>query len=166
MLTALLGCAMQSVLQISPTPSAFSMAVAAGATLVRIGGTATVWAQAEVPESQAALLKPGTPVRATSTTPLQALFLLNDPLVHAQAQGFAGQLQAAAGDDRARVGLAFHQLLARPATAEESARAIEFLDAARTSLRSHGTPDERLETDAWAALARSMFRLTEFVYLD
>lgn len=42
------------------------MAVAAGATLVRINGTATVWAQAEVPESQAALLKPGTPVRATT----------------------------------------------------------------------------------------------------
>jgi len=42
------------------------MAVAAGTTLVRIAGTATVWAQAEVPESQAALLKPGTPVRATT----------------------------------------------------------------------------------------------------
>lgn len=42
------------------------MAVAAGATLVRIGGLGTVWAQAEVPESQAALLKPGTPVRATT----------------------------------------------------------------------------------------------------
>ena len=42
------------------------MAVSAGATLVRIGGLSTVWAQAEVPESQAALLKPGTPVRATT----------------------------------------------------------------------------------------------------
>jgi membrane fusion protein, copper/silver efflux system len=42
------------------------MAVAAGATLVRIIGTGTVWAQAEVPESQAALLKPGTSVRATT----------------------------------------------------------------------------------------------------
>ena len=42
------------------------MAVAAGATLVRIAGLGTVWAQAEVPESQAALLKPGTPVRATT----------------------------------------------------------------------------------------------------
>jgi membrane fusion protein, copper/silver efflux system len=42
------------------------MAVSAGATLVRINGTGTVWAQAEVPESQAALLKPGTPVRATT----------------------------------------------------------------------------------------------------
>jgi membrane fusion protein, copper/silver efflux system len=42
------------------------MAVAAGTTLVRINGIGTVWAQAEVPESQAALLKPGTPVRATT----------------------------------------------------------------------------------------------------
>ena len=42
------------------------MAVSAGASLVRIAGLSTVWAQAEVPESQAALLKPGTPVRATT----------------------------------------------------------------------------------------------------
>jgi membrane fusion protein, copper/silver efflux system len=42
------------------------MAVSAGATLLRITGTGTVWAQAEVPESQAALLKVGTPVRAST----------------------------------------------------------------------------------------------------
>ena len=42
------------------------MAVMAGATLFRINGTASVWAQAEVPESQAALLRPGAKVRATS----------------------------------------------------------------------------------------------------
>ena len=42
------------------------MAVPAGTTLLRITGTGTVWAQAEVPESQAALLKVGTPVRATT----------------------------------------------------------------------------------------------------
>ena len=42
------------------------MAVTAGATLFRINGTASVWAQAEVPESQAALLRPGAKVRATS----------------------------------------------------------------------------------------------------
>jgi len=41
-------------------------AVAAGATLLRIAGTDTVWAQAEVPESQAGLLKVGTPVRAST----------------------------------------------------------------------------------------------------
>lgn len=40
--------------------------VSAGATLFRIQGTRTVWAQAEVPESQAALLRPGTTVQANS----------------------------------------------------------------------------------------------------
>ncbi len=42
------------------------MTVMAGATLVRINGLSTVWANAEVPESQAALLRPGTKVQARS----------------------------------------------------------------------------------------------------
>ena len=40
------------------------MTVMPGATLFRINGFATVWANAEVPESQAALLRPGTRARA------------------------------------------------------------------------------------------------------
>ncbi len=42
------------------------MTVMPGATLFRINGLATVWAQAEVPESQAALLRVGAAVHATS----------------------------------------------------------------------------------------------------
>jgi Cu(I)/Ag(I) efflux system membrane fusion protein len=42
------------------------MTVMAGATLARINGLGTVWANAEVPESQAALLRPGARVKATS----------------------------------------------------------------------------------------------------
>ncbi|WP_428420445.1 efflux RND transporter periplasmic adaptor subunit [Methylibium sp.] len=42
------------------------MTVMAGATLFRINGLGTVWANAEVPESQAALLRPGAKVQATS----------------------------------------------------------------------------------------------------
>jgi Cu(I)/Ag(I) efflux system membrane fusion protein len=42
------------------------MTVMAGATLFRINGTGTVWAHAEVPESQAALLRPGTRAQARS----------------------------------------------------------------------------------------------------
>jgi Cu(I)/Ag(I) efflux system membrane fusion protein len=40
--------------------------VMSGTTLFRISGLSTVWANAEVPESQAALLRPGAKVRATS----------------------------------------------------------------------------------------------------
>jgi Cu(I)/Ag(I) efflux system membrane fusion protein len=42
------------------------MAVMPGATLFRINGLRTVWAQAEVPESQAALVRPGARVQARS----------------------------------------------------------------------------------------------------
>ena len=42
------------------------MAVAPGATLFRINGLSTLWAQAAVPESQAALLRPGAKVQVTS----------------------------------------------------------------------------------------------------
>jgi Cu(I)/Ag(I) efflux system membrane fusion protein len=42
------------------------MTVAPGATLFRISGLATVWANAEVPESQAALVRRGAKVEATS----------------------------------------------------------------------------------------------------
>lgn len=42
------------------------MTVTAGTTLFRLNGLGTVWANAEVPESQAALLRPGTRVRAKS----------------------------------------------------------------------------------------------------
>jgi Cu(I)/Ag(I) efflux system membrane fusion protein len=42
------------------------MTVMPGSTLFRINGTGTVWANAEVPESQAALLRPGARVQARS----------------------------------------------------------------------------------------------------
>ena len=42
------------------------MTVMPGATLFRINGLSTVWANAEIPESQSALLRPGARVQATS----------------------------------------------------------------------------------------------------
>ena len=42
------------------------MTIMPGATLFRINGLSTVWANAEVPESQAALLRPGVKVQAKS----------------------------------------------------------------------------------------------------
>ena len=42
------------------------MTVMPGATLFRINGLRTVWAHAELPESQAALVRPGTQVQANS----------------------------------------------------------------------------------------------------
>ena len=50
------------------------MTVAPGATLFRINGLSTVWANAEVPESQSALLRAGTKVQARSPAAPGAVF--------------------------------------------------------------------------------------------
>ncbi len=50
------------------------MTVMAGATLFRINGLSSVWANAEVPESQAALLRPGARVQARSPALPGAVF--------------------------------------------------------------------------------------------
>ena len=50
------------------------MTVAAGATMFRINGVGTVWVNAEVPESQAALVRPGVKVEARSPALPDATF--------------------------------------------------------------------------------------------
>jgi len=50
------------------------MTVMSGGTLFRINGIGTVWANAEVPESQAALLRPGAKVQARSPAAPGATF--------------------------------------------------------------------------------------------
>ena len=50
------------------------MTVMAGATLFRINGLGTVWVNAEVPESQARLLRPGAKVQAMSPALPEATF--------------------------------------------------------------------------------------------
>ena len=50
------------------------MTVMSGATLFRINGLGTVWANAEVPESQSALLRPGAKVQARSPAAPGATF--------------------------------------------------------------------------------------------
>jgi Cu(I)/Ag(I) efflux system membrane fusion protein len=48
-------------------PAREGMTVMAGAPLFRINGLSTVWVNAELPESNAALVRPGTPVEARAT---------------------------------------------------------------------------------------------------
>ncbi|MDB6174631.1 MAG: Planctomycete cytochrome [Chthoniobacteraceae bacterium] len=107
-----------------------------------------------------------TPQRAASTTPLQALYLLNDPLVHEQSRRFATRLLAEGNDDEARLQLAYALAFARPADASELEQALGFLTTARARLSATGTADSKLDAEAWQALVRVLFRLNEFVYLE
>ncbi len=74
------------------------MTVTAGTTLFRINGTGTVWAQAEVPESQAALLRPGAKVQATSPA-------LPGTLLDGKVQALLPEVSAATRTLKARLEL-------------------------------------------------------------
>jgi len=97
-----------------------------------------------------------TPFRITSTTPLQALFMLNDPLVHDAAKAFAARLQKERTGDADRVDRGFILALGRGATKDETTAALDYLTRTRTGLG---------ETEAWESFARILFRLNEFVYV-
>jgi hypothetical protein len=107
-----------------------------------------------------------TPQRTASTTPLQSLYLLNDPLVHEQAERFAQRLITERPDDASRFQLASEVAFARQARPEEIERATQFLAAVRAKLSESETSPEKLEAATWQSLVRVLFRLNEFVYLD
>ena len=97
-----------------------------------------------------------TAFRITSTTPLQALWLLNDPFVHEQAKKFALRLDKERPSATARIERAYLLALGQPPTPEEEKAAASFVEEMK------GTLDEK---QAWESFARVIFRLNEFVYL-
>jgi mono/diheme cytochrome c family protein len=107
-----------------------------------------------------------TPERLTSTTPLQALYLLNDPRVHEQADLIAARLVSDRSDDGGRIELAYRLLLSRPPASEERAAALAYLPRAQAALAAAGTPEAERGLLAWGSVVRSMLLLNEFVYVD
>jgi hypothetical protein len=101
-----------------------------------------------------------TAARFVSTTPLQALFVMNDPFVHSQADAFARRLLAEAPDDAQRIALAHRLAFARPSDAQETDQGVSFLAACRSRLGEGG------EQKAWASYARVLLGGNEFLYLD
>jgi mono/diheme cytochrome c family protein len=97
----------------------------------------------------------GTATRGASTTPLQALFLMNDPLVHRQAEGLATRLLRERSDDSRRLDLAFRLLFSRLPEPEERAACLTHLAAGPAG-----------EAAAWSSLARALFLSSEFLYVD
>ncbi len=97
-----------------------------------------------------------TPQRQTTTVPTQALYFLNDPFFHAQADRLAGRAIAAPAADR--LGVLFRAAFQRPPTSADRATAAAFLDRYRRA-----GPDERA---AWSALARVLLASNEFLFVE
>lgn len=90
------------------------------------------------------------PRRNVSTTPMQALNLLNDPFVLDQAERFAARVKKDAGEDvGAQVQRAFRLAFGRDPTATEA-------ESARGLVRKHGL----------APFCRALLNANEFVFVN
>ncbi len=77
-----------------------------------------------------------TPQRTTSTTPLQALYLLNDPLVHRQAERLTQVVLKSKQTTSDRIEYLFEQLFSRLPNGSERLAAEQYLTRAEAQLGS------------------------------
>jgi hypothetical protein len=107
-----------------------------------------------------------------SNTPLQALTMLNDQVLTEAAQALGRRAFAHPGTDEAKAAHLFRLALARPPQAEELTLLVRFTTAQRERFLADPKRAEAaagpgngpaVERAAWAAAARAVFNLDEFV---
>jgi uncharacterized coiled-coil protein SlyX len=107
-----------------------------------------------------------TAQRTLTTTPSQALFMMNDPFFHEQSWAFAGRLASLPGDDATRVGHAFELAYGRLPTPEETQGAIAFLADYRARSTPLNLPEPERVLHSWAGYLRVLLASNEFLYVD
>jgi hypothetical protein len=142
----------------------------------------TYWKRTVPPPNMAAFDAPNREIctiqRATTTTPLQALVLLNDVQFIEASRALAERMLKQSGDDAARLRWGFEESVSRPPTDEEmitllgalnrerpryasdEAAAMEYLSCGE-SPRDESIPP--VEHAAWAQAAALMLNLSEAV---
>jgi len=107
-----------------------------------------------------------TSPRPLSTTPLQALFLMNNPFVHQQADSFAVRVGMAYDALPQRINYAFRLAYGRPAKPAELREATAYIQQVRQELQALKTPTDQLTRSALASFLRVVFASDEFLYVD
>ncbi len=105
-----------------------------------------------------------TPERQETTVPTQALFFLNDPFFHRQAERLAERVLAAGPSDGARLDALDRLVFQRSPTVADRQLACAFLTRYAQALGDLPPPERTLA--AWSALARVVLASNEFLYLD
>jgi hypothetical protein len=95
-----------------------------------------------------------TGTRPLTTTALQALYAMNDPFFHAQAEALAGRVTSAAQSEGERLRYAFRLLYGRAPEKDELREMHQFLAEAGA------------EEQSWPALMRVLLASSEFLTLD
>lgn len=104
--------------------------------------------------------------RKISTTPQQALYLLNDKFIHEQADRFAGRILAGSQTLEQRIAAAFRYTFARSSDPTEIDEARDYLRHLRRAAASAGITPEKQERAAWASYLRVLLSSNEFVFVE
>ena len=104
-----------------------------------------------------------TPHRQDTTVPTQALYVLNDPFFHDQADRIAGRVLGST-DEPGRLDAVFRLCYRRPPTAAERDRAARFLGDFTPKVEAASM--KATSRSAWAALVRILLASNQFLYLD
>ena len=99
-----------------------------------------------------------SPRRPRTIVPQQALFFMNSPFVIQQAEALAARPEIIGQSDPAKRVAALYQIVfSRDPTAEESAAAVGFIEAAK---EGPGT------LSAWTQFAQLLMLTNEFMFVD
>lgn len=102
--------------------------------------------------------------RLGTTVPTQALFFLNDPLIHSKSEHWATSLQAAGGDETQWIERAWITAFGHPPNSSELADALDFLVAYRAELAASNL--DNISTRSLAAYLRTLIGSNEFLHVD
>ena len=107
-----------------------------------------------------------TPDRPLSTTAIQALFMMNDPFMHDQADKLAVRVALAFGDEPSRIDYAYELCFGRHAEPDEIRMGVQYVAATETQLQNSSVPwDQRFRT-AMGSYMRVLLSSNEFEFLD
>jgi len=106
--------------------------------------------------------------RLGTTVPTQALFFLNDPLVHGAAEAWAGRLEGESPDRRHRIEAATLAAVGRVADSADVAAAEQFLTTYAAALREGASDvtEAAADHEALAAWLRTLLAGNEFLHVD
>jgi hypothetical protein len=104
--------------------------------------------------------------RSQSITPVQSLFLMNNPWMHEQSDNFAVRVGMAYDTIRERIDYAFRLAYGRAATLPEIREAQSYLQQTRAELLAENAPVDQLNRKALASYLRVVMSSNEFLYVD
>ena len=107
-----------------------------------------------------------TAERLITTTPTQALYLMNSPFIHENAMAFARDLIKTSDSTENQLIRVHETILGRTPSEEEIGNGLQFIQAYVEGLKDAQGPENERTHIALAAYVRTVFVRNEFLFID